>query len=252
MNAAMVFRIFLFLASFAGARNQVARLARGARDFWLGKKIAVIGPTASGKDSFLSRLQNQEIPEVHHDSPMGEKVKSFRVKLVLSHNRVLDISCKGVLNTGGEAGYRDEPSGWLAACKDADVVFYMMTIEDLSSKRYLKGGRVRQDLDWLQTALPHFKQNALIHILINKIDEEIESHADYQAMAKSLSKELRSLDKIVKKTLHPYEARYSGATLISMKNKQIYTLALNDALRAVYSAFHQQQSQSRNEERMEG
>ena len=101
------------------------------------------------------------------------------------------------------------------------------------------GGRIRQDLDWLLTALPHLKPDALIHILINKIDEEIESHTDYAKFAKELAKELRALDRAVGKVLAPYASRYTGATLISMKNKQIYTLALNDALRAVYSAFHE-------------
>jgi hypothetical protein len=159
--------------------------------------------------------------------------------VVLSHRQAIDITCKGVINIGGETDYRDTPSGWLAVCKDADVVFYVMTIKDLSEKRFLKGGRVREDLDWLLTALPHLKQDLLIHILINKIDEEIESHTDYQAFAEALAKELRALDRTVGKVLHPYETRYTGATLISMKNKQIYTVAINDALRAVYSAFHE-------------
>ncbi len=38
--------------------------------------------------------------------------------------------------------------------------------------------------------MPHLKQGALIHILINKIDEEIESHTDYQALAEELAQEL--------------------------------------------------------------
>ena len=79
----------------------------------------------------------------------------------------------------------------------------------------------------------------LIHILINKIDEEIESHTDYRALADELAKELSALNKTVNDVLHPYEARYTGATLISMKNKQIYSRAINDALRSVYSAFHE-------------
>lgn len=238
LPATTALRIFLLLASFPGTRKHLGRLAKGARDWWSGKKIAVIGPTASGKDSFLARLQNRAIPEVHANSPMGEKVKSFKVKVALSHRHVIDITCRGVINIGGETDYRDAPSGWLAVCKDADVVFYIMTIKDLSEKRYQKGGRVREDLDWLLTALPHLKPGALVHILINKIDEEIESHTDYQAFAETLTKELRALDKKVDKVLHPYQARYTGATLISMKNKQIYTVAINDALRAVYSAFH--------------
>jgi hypothetical protein len=42
----------------------------------------------------------------------------------------------------------------------------------------------------------------------------------------------------VKTVLHPFEAAYTGATLISMKNKQIYTRAINDVLRSVYAAIH--------------
>jgi hypothetical protein len=236
--ALTTFRAFLLLASLPGIEKRFVRLVKGALDWWSGKKIAVIGATASGKDSFLARLQNREIPRVHSNSPMGEKVKSFRIKLALSHHQAIDITCKGVINIGGETDYRDAPSGWLAVCKDADVIFYMMTINDLTGQRFLEGRRIQQDLDWLLTALPHLKTGALIHILINRIDEMIESHTDYRALAEKLAKELSALERTVKTVLHPYETRYTGATLISMKNKQIYTCAINDALRSVYSAFH--------------
>lgn len=233
------FRIFMLLASLPEAGKQVSRMVKGAIDWWNGKKIAVIGPTASGKDSFLARLQNREIPRVHANSAMAEKVKSFPVKLALSSRQVVDITCKGVVNIGGETDYRDTPSGWPAVCKDADVVFYVMTVSDLSRKRFLKGRRVGEDLDWLLTAMPHLKPGVLIHILINKIDEEIESHTDYRALAEEMAQELAALDRTVKSVLHPYEAAYTGATLISMKNKQIYTRAINIVFRAVYSAFHE-------------
>ena len=232
------FRVFLLLTSFPGVGEHLIRLVKGVLDWWEGKKIAVIGPTASGKDSFLARLQNREIPEIHSNSPMGEKIKSFDVKLALSNRRVVDITCRGVINIGGETDYRDAPSGWLSVCKDADVIFYMMTVNDLSARRFLKGRRIRQDFDWLQSALPHLKQGALIHILINKIDEKIESHTDYRALAEELAQELGALDRTVRTVLHPYEARYTGATLISMKDKPIYTHAINIVLRSVYSAFH--------------
>lgn len=237
--ALTTFRVFLLLTSFPGVSEHVIRLVKGAIEWWSGKKIAVIGPTASGKDSFLARLQNREIPEIHSNSPMGEKIKSFDVKLALSNRRMIDITCNGVINIGGETDYRDAPSGWLSVCRDADVIFYVMTVNDLSAKRYLKGRRIRQDLDWLQSTLPYLKQDALIHILINKIDEKIESHTDYLALAGELAQELRALDRTVRNVLHPYEARYTGATLISMKDKQIYTRAINIVLRSVYSAFHE-------------
>jgi hypothetical protein len=117
------FRIFMLLASLPGTGKHFVRLVKGALVWWSGKKIAVIGPTASGKDSFLARLRNKEIPDVHSNSAMGEKIKSFKVKLALSDRRVIDITCKGMVNIGGEADYRDMPSGWLSVCKDANVVF---------------------------------------------------------------------------------------------------------------------------------
>ena len=238
LPAMTAFRVFLILASHPGTKKHFVRLVKGGRDWWAGRKIAVIGPVASGKDSFLARLQNKEIPETHAKSSRSGKIGSFKVKLALSQHRAIDITCKGVINIGGGSDYRDAPSGWLSVCKDADVVFYVMTITDLYEKRFLKGRRIRQDLNWLMTALPYLKRGALIHILINKIDQEIESHTGYRALSVRLDTELRAFERTVNRVLHPYEARYSGATLISMQNKQIYTLAINDALRAVYSAFH--------------
>lgn len=237
--ALRTFRIFLLLAATPGIEKHITRLVKAALDWWSGKKIAVIGPTAAGKDSFLARLQNRDIPLVHANSAMGEKVRSFKVKLALSSRQVVDITCKGVINIGGEADYRDDPAGWLLVCKDADVVFYVMTVGDLTKKRFLKGRRIRQDLDWLLSALPHLKPGALIHILVNKIDGQIESQTDYQALADELAQDLGQLDRTVKSVLHPYETRYTGATLISMKNKQIYTRAINIVFRAIYSAFHE-------------
>jgi hypothetical protein len=239
LPAAAVFRAFLVLASAPEAREHLARAVKGARGWWEGKKIAVIGPTASGKDSFLARLQNQEIPELHASTPLAEKIKSFPVKLVLSHHQTVDITCKGVVNVGGEVEYRDAPEGWLSVCKGADVVFYVMTVEDLMKKRYRKGERIRDDLDWLLSAMPHLKPSALVHILINKIDQEIETHTDYQAFAEEIADEIDELERTVDKVLQPYEGRNTGATLISMRNKQIYTRAMDHALRAVRSAFHE-------------
>jgi hypothetical protein len=133
LPAMTVFRIFLLLASLPGTKKHVVRLVKGGRDWWSGRRIAVIGPVASGKDSFLARLRDREIPEEHVNSSMSEKIKSFRVNMALSPRRAIDITCKGVINTGGESDYRDAPSGWLSVCKDADVVFYVMTITDLSN-----------------------------------------------------------------------------------------------------------------------
>ena len=229
-------RIFLMLATLP----EVRRLVKGAVAWWSGKKIAVIGPTAAGKDSFIARLQQREIPRRHTGSPLREKVRSFDVKLALTRTHTVDITCKGVVNVGGEAEFRDSPRGWRSVCEGADVIFYVMTVQDLLKKRFVRG-RVRQDLDWLQTVLPHLGDRVLVHVLVNKIDLEIASHTHYGALAKELAADLRALDAAVKRVLEPYEHRYTGATLISMKNKSIFTIAIHRAFAAVYSAFHEQE-----------
>ncbi len=239
LAAKAVTQAFLFLTSLTNKNPQVLGLVKNARQWWAGKKIAVIGPTASGKDSLLARLRGKPIPAEHAGSSTGEVIKAFRVKLALSSRQAVDIRCKGVINVGGEADYRDAPGGWLSVCRDADVVFYVMTITDLTERAFRRGGRVRDDLDWLLTALPFMKKGALIHVLINKVDERIEHHTDYAALARELASDLRALHRTVEKTLRPYGTRYTGATLISMKNKQIYTIAMNEVLQSVYASFHE-------------
>ncbi|HXX65902.1 MAG TPA: GTPase domain-containing protein [Polyangiaceae bacterium] len=242
LPALTALRVFILLAALPGTGQHLARLVKGAYVFWSGKKIAVIGPTASGKDSFIARLQGRQIPIRHATSPLGERVKSFDVRLALTRRQSVNITCKGVVNVGGDVEYRDDPSGWLSVCKGADVIFYVMTVQDLVEKRFMAKGRVRSDLEWLQAALPQLDENALVHVLINKIDEEIATHTRYEPFAMELAKELRALDRTAKRVLKPYEDRYTGATLISMKNKSMYTLAIHRAFRAVYSAFHEHES----------
>ena len=237
LPASTAVRVFLLLATMP----EVRRLVKAAIAWWSGKKIAVIGPMAAGKDSFIARLQQREIPKHHTGSPLREKVKSFDVKLALTRTQTIDVTCKGVFNVGGEPEYRDSPHGWTSVCKGADVIFYVMTVEDLMKKRFLRKGRVRQDLDWLQTVLPQLDDDVLVHVLVNKVDLEIASHTHYGALAKELSADLRALDTTVRRVLHPYEDRYTGATLISMKNKSIFTIAMHRAFAAVYAAFHEQE-----------
>jgi len=239
LAAKSVSQAILLLAALTNKNPRMLGLVKGARRWWSGKKIAVIGPTASGKDSFLARLQGKPVPMVHANSSMGEAIRAFRVKLTLSSHQAIDIRCRGVINIGGETDYRDAPDGWLAVCRDADVVFYLMTITDLVERAFRKGGRIRGDLNWLLTALPHLKKGALVHVLINKVDERINNHTDYPALTRELRRDLRALHRTVRKTLHPYETKYTGATLISMKSTQIYTVAMNEVLLSVYAAFHE-------------
>ena len=223
---------------FPGLGEHVVRLVKGRTDWWSGRKIAVIGPTASGKDSFLAPAAEPGDPRGPCELDDGREGQVLRGEAGAFERQVIDITCKGVINIGGETEYRDTPSGWLSVCKDADMIFYVMTVNDLSRKRY--PGRPAGPRG-LRLA-PHRNAATQTGRARSHPDQQdrqkIESHTDYRALGENWRRNsARSTGRW--SVLHPYEARYTGATLISMKNKQIYTCAINIVLRAVYSAFHE-------------
>lgn len=210
--------------------------------WWKGKKVAIIGPTASGKDSLLARLQGQEIPARHLNSASAEHVQAFKVKFSLASGQALEFRCRGVINSGGETDYRDSSDGWGKACQDANVIFYMITYHDLLNPADGKQERIFEDMDWLQSMMSSVNPSALLHVLVNKCDELIPSHIHYPELETILSPEIvNEFEQQVIKRLRPYSGRYTGMTYISMKNRQLYTLGMNHALLAVYHAIDSKQ-----------
>jgi len=205
-------------------------------NWWNGRKIAVIGPTAAGKNSFYHRLRGEPLSDEHVQTRGPEKVETFTFKRALPNNKVFKIRCRGSINVGGEADERDR--FWLHACNGADVIFYMLTLDDLREKRFHEGSRVYGDLRWLGAHMGQMKPNTLVHLLVNKIDGELKDGARYAEFQRQHEPALDELEKTTKALLGPYNVRLSGISPTSMTDPHLFGISFASALESVYDAVH--------------
>ena len=63
-------------------------------EWWNGKKIAIIGPTAVGKSSFYNRLQDNPIPTEHINTKAMENIPKFTLKRHLHDGKEFQITVK--------------------------------------------------------------------------------------------------------------------------------------------------------------
>jgi len=199
--------------------------------WWKGKKIAIIGPQESGKDALWNRLQGLDPKET--SSLDQSRVPHFKIDFRLSNGKRINLTCKRSLNIGGEENHRDQVLGWRAVCEDADIIFYLISIDDLLEHRYLSG-RIKSDLQWIYKTIPYLKSDPHLHILINKIDLKINSHTEYSEYKNKLKDELEKLDSFVKSQLEPWDRSYAGSTLISVYDEGLYLKGIENAFNAVY------------------
>ncbi len=217
-------------------KEQLKGLPKRVTNWWNGKKIAIIGPTAAGKDSFYRRLQGKSVPETHRQTRSAEKVPSFKYKAALPDGRAFAIHCKRCINIGGETDQRER--FWFEACKDADVIFYMLTLDDLQRGRYKGRGRVNTDLKWLTCHMGQMKDTAVVYFLINKIDTVLDDGDGYEELLRSLRPCVNDFETSAKRTLGEYQERLKGVTLTSMTDDHIFAVAFPQTLKAVYDAVH--------------
>lgn len=203
--------------------------------WWKGKKLAIIGPENTGKDFLWNRLRGLSPNETA--TLMDGKIPQFKIDFNLSDGRRINLTCKRSLNIGGEENYRDEEQGWKQVCEDSDIIFYVMTIDDLLSKNYLKG-RIQNDLEWFHRTLPYLKKNSLIHILINKIDTKINDYTEYDEFKSQITPELTEFNEFVRKILSPWDKTYTGLTLISAQDEHIYLKGIERVFNKVFLAIH--------------
>jgi len=215
----------------------ICRLRPAILDWWNGKKIAVIGPTAVGKDCLYHRLQDKPIPKKHTETAEAEKVRSFRFTKALPSGKKFSANFKGCTNVGGSVHHRKRH--WLDCCTGADVIFYMFTIGGLRKGRYRKGTRVWRDLRWLATNMDKMKPNSLVHFLVNKIDLELVDGDDYKTFLAEITPQLKEFETSAKSVFGDYETRLTGVSPVSMKSEYLFTQSFPKVLEAVYEAVHQ-------------
>jgi signal recognition particle receptor subunit beta len=202
----------------------------GIKGWWTGKTIAIIGPTASGKNSMFSRLQHHPIPTEHVQTRGAEKVENFNVKWTLAANESVDFKCKRALNIGGEVDERER--FWPQACEEADVIFYLLDSKKFKEEEKATLQRFREDMRWLKANLRHFKPTVSVHLLLNKIDLSFGPDV-YADVAKDAMKgQVSIVEEIAEETLGDEfkRSRVTGVTPISMADSTLFGIHFSAAL----------------------
>lgn len=206
--------------------------------WWNGKKIAVIGATASGKNCFFAKLCGDDLPSEYNQTRGSEKINKFKVNVTLPNNEEINLTCKGCQNIGGETDERER--FWLPACDEADIVFYLIDITKFNNdnleikKSTIK--RVNSDLAWMMEHISKFKKDVKIYMFFNKVDlllsEEDECLADNEN--KILQTEKNKLLAIVKNTFG-VENQYRIAGMGLMSTHRGFYKYFNQALVEIYN-----------------
>ena len=207
------------------------------KNWWNGKCIAIIGPTASGKNSLFSKLKREDAPAEHIQTRGSEDVGNFKFKWPLPDRTTIEFKCKRSVNVGGEIDERERY--WLNSCKDADVIFYLVDITKLKSHPDATHRRIQSDLKWISANIHNFKAESCVHILINKVDSLI-SECDpadvIDTVERSAGVHLAEIERISKKILGPNFSRISGISPISMTDGHLFANYFTATLQAVFNA----------------
>lgn len=204
--------------------------ATDVKNWWNGKTISVIGPTASGKNSMFSRLQHQQIPTEHVQTRGAEKVKNFDVKWTLPGNASVDFKCKRAVNIGGEVDERERY--WRQACQESDVVFYLIDSDRLKKAENAVLKRFREDMRWLKANLRHFKSTVSVHLLLNKIDLAYGPDLEADSTTSSMKDLILMIEKVTEESVGDEfkRSRVTGITPISMADSTLFDTYFSAAL----------------------
>ena len=216
--------------------KQIVKSYAKVKDWWNGKSIAVIGSTASGKNSFFNKLKLEEIPNQHIQTRGSEKVKTFKFEYGMPDRSKIHFRCTKSFNVGGEIDERERY--WLQSCEDADVIFYLIDFGKLMSHSDDTINRISSDFEWLSTHLPYFKADSYIHVLVNKIDlllGDEKSSKDKETILADSKPQLEKIEEIAKKIFGSHFGRISGINPISMKDSYLFSQFFTITLESVFN-----------------
>lgn len=212
------------------------KLAKPVIDWWNGKKIAIIGPTAAGKNSLYRRLKGEPIPKQHIQTKGVERIKTFTFRMPLADGKLFKLRCKRALNVGG--GIDERERNWFEACDKTDVIFYIVSIKAVKRSSFSPRTRMYADMKWIGENLGKLKKNALVHILVNKMDLEINQNGELDKILNELKPKIDKFEKMTKTVFGAYKDRLTGVTPTSMKDGYIFAMSFPKALEAVYEAVN--------------
>ena len=218
--------------------KQAPEAFKGFMKWWNGKTIAVIGATASGKNSFYDCLLEKDPPKEHIQTRGAEKVDSFTVKRSIQGLETIELRCKRSINVGGEVDERIRY--WSQACSDADFIFYLVDMERLNAPDLYDTyhSRIGDDLKWLGANLSKFKEGCKIHLLLNKIDRvlEIPSFVDNRRefIENELAKKIADMENRTKSILDQNSSALSGVSPMCMVDKDLFNYLFDGVLIRIY------------------
>lgn len=204
------------------------------RSWWNGKCIAVIGPTASGKNSMYSKLKREKAPTEYIQTRGAEEVGTFKFIWPLPDKSTIEFQCKRSINVGGEVDERERY--WLQSCTGADVIFYLVDSERLAENTGQTLVRIKEDLKWMASNFPNFKSKATVHILLNKVDiftSNIPPERIEEFIKNSLSEKIEKIEDISKKILGEYFERITGVSPISMTDSFLFSKYFTASLKQI-------------------
>ena len=225
--------------------DQAKQVPGAIKDFvkwWNGKTIAIVGATASGKNSFYDCLLEKDPPKEHIQTRGVEKVHSFTVKRNIQGLGTIELRCKRSVNVGGEVDERIR--FWSEACNDADFIFYLVDMERLNNPDHhdTYRSRIGDDLKWLGANLSKFKQGCKVHLLLNKIDRvlEIPSLVDNRRefIENELNRHIVEMESRAKSILDRNATTLSGVSPICMVDRDLFNCLFDGVLASIYSQEH--------------
>ncbi len=217
--------------------NQTPATYKKIANWWNGKNIAILGATASGKNSLFNRLGGVEVSTDYNQTRANEKVKNFTFRYKLSHanhSETIKFKCKNSVNTSGETDARDRY--WLDIASKADIIFYLIDIQKIENNDNIYLDRLKSDFKWLSENMSKFKETLTIHILLNKIDTIIKED-DLEEIDNLFSDKnhILNIQSIYTKILGINKAnRINSIHYMSMTNTYLFEHFFNNVLCDIY------------------
>lgn len=196
-----------------------------------GKTVAVIGGTASGKDSLLARLQGKQIPTMHINTGAPEIVEGFTVSYPIGNEKV-SFAVNKTKNVGGEEPDRDEY--WLSVCEKADVIFYLIAADKWRTNEESAKSRLKNDMRWMAGELVTKPKQKVI-LIVNKFDVLLENSSPDE-FGSVLAKEWPLLKSAVEQAaqvgLGTQAGKLTAVVPLSMSDNYLFSQMFPNVLRA--------------------
>ena len=214
--------------------------------WWKGKKIAILGATATGKSTLDEFLREGTIP-TQYDPTLGtvpSEAKRIRI-------RDLDLLVKKGADVGGRMQTRDRE--WKKIVDEAEVILYLVRAHELLSQEHKLIARIKEDTQMIATWVREIIcKNAPSSILSDPKQKEawirgnwklgpkvviVGTHADLDERFKPSSRE--SLEEAFEQnaSIREIATQFGGTeqTLIILGSLK----TLDDSQRLVYALFKQ-------------